>query len=234
MAAAIPLISTGIGALGSYLGSRGAQKQADTSYANQNAAYAKQGQLAEAMTGIAKDRYTLAKPAYDKAMGYYSGILGGNQAGALQAVSPDIRRLTDLSQGAQSAIDHRLTGASRDMATSDLLRNRYADIAQLTGAPRQNAAQTLLGEGRSGITGLQDAYSTGANIYGAQGAGYSDAYRSANSRVSDINTQWGNFGTSLSKAFGPGLISMLTKGKIPNVNLRATGGADSYGVPTIR
>lgn len=229
MASAIPVAA---GALASYLGSRGAQNQADSAYANQNAAYGKQGQLADSLTSIAKDRYTLAKPAYDKAMGYYTSILGGNQAGALQAVSPDIRRLTDVSRGAQSAIDNRLTGASHDMATADLLRNRYADIAQLTGAPRQNAAQVLLGEGRSGITGLQDATSTAANIYGNQGTGYGSTYLAANDRVTALNKQWSDFGGGLTKALGPNWLQSLMGGKIPNVNLSPTGGS-FMGVPTV-
>ena len=152
-------------------------------------------------------------------------LLGGNQAATLQAVSPDIRRLTDVSRGAQSAIDTRLTGAARQQATADLLRNRYADIAALTGAPRQQAAATLLGEGAAGSTGLTGALGTAGSMYGAQGAGYGQSYQNAMDRLRDVNKQWADFGTGLTKTLGPNWIQSLLGrgGDLPNVDLPKTG-----------
>ena len=222
MASAVPLA---IGALGSYLGSRGASRQADTAFGAQQAAYGKQGDLAQQLSNVARDRYNLTNPAYGRAINYYNSLLGGNQAATLQAVSPDIRRLTDVSRGAQSAIDTRLTGAARQQATADLVRNRYADIAALTGAPRQQAAATLLGEGAAGSTGLTGALGTAGSMYGAQGAGYGQSYQNAMDRLRDVNKQWADFGTGLTKTLGPNWIQSLLGrgGDLPNVDLPKTG-----------
>lgn len=100
---------------------------------------------------MARDRYSLAKPAYEKGLSYYSALAGGDQAKAAQVMAPDIRAITDTYRGGQSSIENRLQGPARDQALADLARSRTADIAALAGRGRTDAVSKLFGAGESGL-----------------------------------------------------------------------------------
>lgn len=203
------LIGLGASWLGSKLGG-GNDSQLTP---EQQAVNARQSALADQLNRLAGDRAAIAGPAYARGINYYTSLLNGNPAASLQAVSPDIRRITDQAHGTQSAIDMRLRGPARDAATAELLRNRQADIAQLTGAPRQQAAAALLGAGSQGISEAGQLYGNVGSIYGNQAGTAGNAALLQEERNKANSTMWSDAGGSIAKLLAPYALNPSAAGK---------------------
>lgn len=184
----------------------GRSSEEKTAKRNQDALLTQQGQLATSLADVGKDRYTLTQPAYKQAINYYEGMLSGNRARNLQAVQPDIRRITDINTGSMNAVNRNLRGASRDQAISDLVRSRTADIGALTGAPRREAAATLLAEGRGGSDFNLNALSGSAGVSGQAAAGYGQQVLAEQQRRQAIMQNLTSLGGGLAKLMAPYLM----------------------------
>lgn len=189
---------------------------------NQDALLSQQGRLATSLADVGKDRYTLTQPAYKQAINYYEGMLSGDRARNLQAVQPDIRRITDINTGSMNAVNRNLRGASRDQAVSDLVRSRTADIGALTGAPRRDAAATLLGEGRGGSEFNLNALTGSAGVTGQAAAGYGQQVLAEQQRRQAIMQNLTSLGGGLAKMMAPYLMnpaasSVASKVKVPYI-----------------
>lgn len=220
MASLVPVVA---GAGLSYLAGRGTNNAIEQSQASQNTALTKQGDLAKQMGTIAGARYNLSQPAYGRAMDYYTSLLGGNRSSALQAVSPDVRRLSDVYSGSMATADKNLRGASHDQAVAELIRQRAADTAALTGAPRMQAAATLLNEGRAGNEAAVGTASSQAGIYGNQAAGYGNQVQTLLQQQQTQAKQWSDMGAGLLKTLGPNWWQMLSgKGAVAGMSNAST------------
>jgi hypothetical protein len=139
-------------ALGSaYLNSR-RSKDEKALMGTQRSALTEQTALAKQMGEMARERYALTKPAYERGLSYYGSLAGGDRGKAAQAMAPDIRSITDIYKGGASSIDNTMRGAARDQAQGRLTQERTADIAALAGRGRMDAMGKLFGAGESGLS----------------------------------------------------------------------------------
>lgn len=105
-----------------------------------------------------------------------------------------------------SSLDRSLRGPAHDQALADLARQKAADISALTGAPRQNAAGVLLGEGNNAFGQYMQGAGASANIFGNQAAAYSDIVAQEQARRRAIMENFASMGGSLAKLFAPYLL----------------------------
>lgn len=118
----------------------GGATDAATGMQQGGASLLKQGQAA---TGMGLD--TLSQPT-----SYWSKLLGGNRASMAQATAGARGSITDIYRGAERGIDRsNIRGAQRDVAKSDLNRDRAGKIAGLTTGVQPAAAESLAGVGNN-------------------------------------------------------------------------------------
>lgn len=181
MAAAIPLVATGVSMIG---GAIGGKKTGPADAAAMQAS--QQGQTL----------FNFGMPRLNQAAGYYSGLLTGSRSQMTQAVQPEITATTDIYRGAERNLERSgVRGAQRDVAKAELGREQAGRIAGLVGGVRPMAAQQLAGLGGVGIQGAQGMGSLYANLLQQQQAAkeYNDKQSGA---------LWGNIGKLLVGSYG--------------------------------
>lgn len=150
MAAAIPLIGTGISAV---MGARNQKKQGDALKAQQA--------MAQQQAANGQQLFNVGMPALNQSANYYSRLLNGSRSGMTAALAPEIGATTDVYRGAERSLERSgVRGAQRDVAKADLARDQAGKISGLMLGVRPAAAQSLgtlagnaLGAGQ-GYTGL--------------------------------------------------------------------------------
>lgn len=242
-----PLLAGGASALfGKLFGGGGRSRQTERAYqeslAAQTRAAEEQSGLARLLGSISRDQYSLATPAYKRALDYYSGLVGAGGTGKLQAaIAPDLARLSDIYQGAQTMVESTLRpGGVRDRAIADLAKERagQAGLVALAG-PREAAGK--LGElGLGGFSAATGA--AGAGVGAGMGAGQTYASLSG-LRQRDYELAFERnreFGESLANLLLPFLLAIggsKTK-KVPGsggtktASYPAFGTGSFYGAPT--
>lgn len=163
-AAAVPLISSGVGALTSIFGKKSANQATQMSPAEQQA---QTGQLGAADTQGAMGGKLFAQgmPQTQQAGSYFSSLAGGNRAQMTQALAPDIQNINDVYGGTASALSRFTRGPERSVQMGEAERERSGKIASLFSSGRFGANQQLAQMG---------AQSTGqaGGLFSAASAGY--------------------------------------------------------------
>lgn len=207
MPAAIPLISTGISAIGGAISSRNRAKQQKQQQAQFTPLIQGQTALAGQAAQQGRQLFGFGGQQLGAAAGYYNTLLNGNRAAMTQAVQPEIAGITDVYRGAERSLERSgVQGAARDVAQGDLARDRAGRIAGLVGGVRPMAAGALGQMGQFGIQagqqGTQQAGNMLANlmsgITGAQQQGLeAQKYGDEQNR-----SMWGNIGKLIVDSYG--------------------------------
>lgn len=152
MAAAIPLVSTGISVIGGLWNKHKQgqqQKKDDAAAAGPLAAQQAQG---DALSQQGAATYGMGRAALGGATNYYQRLLGGDKSQLAQAVAPERAALTDTYRGAERGLDRTgAQGAARDIASADLNRDRAGKIGALVSGVRPGAAAALGNLGQAGV-----------------------------------------------------------------------------------
>jgi len=177
LAPAVPWIVKGGAALGSYIMSKRSEKSAmKRSGEEQTAlggAQGAAGQLQQGGQNLIQSGQSTSQQGIGQlgeAGSYWSKLLGGNRAAMSQATSGARGSITDTYRGAERGLERSgVRGAQRDVAKSELNRDRAGKIAGLTTGVQPIAAQQL---GEIGSTTGQLGNQTtgqGAQMAGAGG-----------------------------------------------------------------
>ena len=173
MAAAVPLIATGVSAYMSHRAQSQAGKRSREEQRSLLGAQGAGGALQRMGQGayrtgqslIGQGEETLAGPS-----SYYSRLLGGNRALASQAVAGPRAAISDVYRGAERGLEQGgVRGAERDVARGELGRQRAGQISSLLTGVQPGAAGALTGIGGEQLSGGLGALGTG--MQGISGAG---------------------------------------------------------------
>ena len=177
LAPALPWIMQGGAALGSALLSKKSQSSAQSrSPEEQTALTGAQGaasslqQGGQNLVGQGQRTVNAGLDTISPAAGYWSRLLGGNRASMAQSVAAPRAAITDIYRGAERGLERsNVRGAQRDVAKSELNRNRASQIAGLTTGVQPFAAQQLTGIGTSMADIGGRTTGTGAQMSGQGG-----------------------------------------------------------------
>ena len=198
MPAAIPLVSAGIGLVGSAIGKKkggggGATGGNPAIQAQSLAAMRGQGQLAGQAAG-------LGAPNIGAAANFYQTMLRGDRASMALATAGPRAAITDTYRGAARGLQRSgLRGAVRDMATADLARQQSSDVSKLVTGVQPAAADALNSLGQQAMGTASSAYGslTGLGLedrrIGLEGQKYSDQ---------QSEKLWGNIGKLVTDGYG--------------------------------
>jgi len=156
MPAAVPIAIAASTAISAYMAHR-AQKKASAESAPLMAA---QTRLAEQQAAIAK----LAGPAFTETSDYYRKLLHGDKAAMTTALAPEITSITELSRGAERALDRGPAGPQRDVARAELGRQKVGQIGGLFPVARRSGAEGLVNLGSLAMGGAGSAASIYQNL----------------------------------------------------------------------
>lgn len=141
LAVAAPYIAQGAGALWGYLSSRNKAKKAEAE--RQRALGGAQG-VSDLLTSQGTQLSRYAMPGVNQSLSYYQTLLGGNRARMAQATAGPRAAITDTYRGAERNLEHSgIQGASRDLASAELNRDRASRIAALTTGVQPAAAAAV-------------------------------------------------------------------------------------------
>lgn len=165
-----------------------------------------QTRLANLMSDFAKRQFTLAQPAYTRALGYYNTLLGGNRAAMGQAVAPEAASISDRYAGAQRGLERSFVrGGERDLAMAELGRSKAADLSSLIRDVRPRAAGAIAELGQSGMRdALGFGGAAGQGFYGA-GSIYGNLVGNERARAYDDWQRSFELGKAISSILGPWL-----------------------------
>lgn len=199
-AAAIPLVSAGVGALGSLFGGRGGGGGA-------------QAGLAPAITGLTGNANFFSRtgaPLLSSAANYYQKLLGNSRAGLQQAIAPVTNQIADTYRGANAQLDYSgVRGPQKDVAVANLARDKAGAIAGVPFVAKNAAAASAAGLG----TSLGQMSTSALSPLLGEGE-----------RAREFNTDQGNLS---GEALG-GMFAQLLKGI--NFGGGKSGGAGSWAV----
>lgn len=216
MPAAIPLAIQGASMIGGAIASRRAQKKAmersPEEAVDVSGAQGAGKQLAGAGTALTTTGMETQAPA----TGYFSSLLRGNRAMQSQAVAAPTAAVRDVYRGAERNLERSgVRGAARDVAKSELGRERASRISSLVTGVQPAAAEALTGIGQQQINqGLGATANAGTLFSNLLPQGFQNrAY--ARQEGEHAGQQWGSLifdvlsGTLGSKMGGGGGKSIL-------------------------
>lgn len=208
--AIIPAVSIGSSIFGGIMGGRktGAQKQLEANTAAQSG-------LANQMSSFAREQHSMASPALQRAMQYYTQLAVGGRGAIGSALAPDKNRLLETYRGAERGMDS-MVGPSRDNALAELQRQKAGQLGMMPFMARQNAMGQLGDMGNTLSRNALSAYGGAGNALqgAAEGLGMQDNMQ-ARQRAA-----WTNMGGQIATVMGPWLLGKFGKGK---------GGGNAFG-----
>jgi hypothetical protein len=166
LAPAVPWIIKGGAMLGSYIMSKKAQSSAQKRSPEEQAALSGAQSTSDNLTTAGTSLFSRGVPYSRQAGDYYSTLLNGNRSQMAMATAAPRAAITDVYRGAESNLERSgVRGASRDVASAELGRDRASKIAGLTTGVQPGAAAALAGMGGQ-MTGQGTAALMGAgNIW---------------------------------------------------------------------
>jgi hypothetical protein len=150
VAAFVPLIAAGIS-----VGAGEFQRRAQNKRSNQ----VMQGAQAASrpLQGLAANMGGVGAPLVQQSGDYYSRLLRGDRSMLRSALAPERAEITDIYRGAEQGLSRSgVRGASRDVASGNLARDRAGRLAALAPAARAGAA------GQAGSLGLSATNQAGS------------------------------------------------------------------------
>lgn len=207
MAAAIPLVSTGISLVGGLINKRNQAKQQKAADAAAAPALAGVGQQAGRVGEMGQGLYDgVARPALGQATNYYSRLLNGDRAAMTGALTPEIGATNAVYAGANRSLDRAPAGAGRDIARAELGRERAGKIGSLVSGVRPMAAEALTGIGQNAAQMGIGATQASGGLYAQLLAGLNAkrALDQGQQRTNDENNTalWSNIGQLLVQSYG--------------------------------
>jgi len=169
---------------------------------NQSGAQGGQFNLAEMLGEQGQQQFSLAAPAYEKGLGFYSDLLdsAGKQR---QALAPAISNINEGGVGARSSIRNRFArSGAKNMAFAEEERKRQGDVnTMLAGAPLIGAE----GLADLSVQGLNQSLQAGALSSGAlaQASQSAASQRTQDKDEGDSNwSRWASIGAGVASIFG--------------------------------
>lgn len=167
---AVPaLIMAGGSAIGSIAANKArksATQQAAQRSPEEQALFAKQGQLADQSLAQGQQAFGTGMGQLRSTIDYYRTLLDGSRAARMNAVSGETQDVAQAYQGADVAAGKNLRGGERDQAMAENSRAKAGQISRLVTGVRPGAAQALSGIG-SGLVGAAQGFEGQAgNIQG--------------------------------------------------------------------
>lgn len=221
LAPAIPWIIKGGAALGGALLGKKSQSSAQQRSPEEQVALQGAQQAAGTLSQQGQMLTRAGMPSVGQATNYYQTLLRGNRGAMAQATAGPRAQITDVYRGAERGLERSgVRGAARDVASSELNRERASSIASLTTGVQPMAAAALgglgtdlVGRGTSALQGVGDIYSNllgqGANNRAYARAEGEKASKGIGSFLFDILS-----GTLGNRGGGGGLIT--TSQTVPN------------------
>lgn len=213
-AVAVPLGAAGIGALGNILSSKKSGGGSTATTQNQDPTGAQAGitGLARMLQGQSQGIYNVGLPAYQRATGFYTSLLG-SRTGQQASLAPALENTAAAYQGAGNALSASVPrGPAQDLARAELARESAGAAANMYRDAPFRAAEALGGLGVQGLGASQGAASSAMSGYGGLLNDQASRDRTAfEQRQLDYNRQksfWGGLGNLL-----PTLLSSLTGNK---------------------
>lgn len=164
LAPAIPWIVKGGSMLGGYLMSKKAQSSAQKRSPEEQAALQGAQGSAGALTSTGQNLIGQGAPMLGQAGNYWQTLLQGSRGAMAQATAGPRAALTDVYRGAERGLERSgVRGATRDVATAELNRDRAGQIARLTTGMQPLAAQGVAQVG-------SELLGTGAPMLGQAGS----------------------------------------------------------------
>lgn len=137
-AAAIPLISSGVGLLGNLFGGGNGGAQPG---------------LAPAISGLTNNANFFSRtgaPLLSSAASYYQKLLGTSRAGLQTAIAPVTNQIADTYRGANAQLDYSgVRGPQKDVAVANLARDKAGAIAGVPFQAKTAAVNSAAGLGTS-------------------------------------------------------------------------------------
>jgi len=162
-----PLITQGGAAAAAWYGGKKAQEAALKRSPEEQAALGGAQGTAGQARGMASELYGEGRPYLQQAGNYYQTLLRGSRGAMQQAVAGPTAQLTDVYRGAERGLEHSgIRGAARDVAASDLNRERASKIAGLTTGVQPYAADALAKMGSDYLSQAGPLLGTAGNVYG--------------------------------------------------------------------
>jgi len=199
----IPLIASGISAVG---GAISAKKKSNA----QKKAMAADAPLRTAQTAGAQQQqqqgaqlFQTGMPLVQQSGDFYSRLLTGDRAALRSTTAPERSEITDIYRGAESNLDRSgVRGASRDVASANLARDKAGRLGNLAPMMRAGAA------GSAAQLGLS---ASGAGQQGlAASMGSLDALMGRSLNQQQLQFQQGEANANRSAQFGEDAGMMLT------------------------
>ena len=146
----IPLIASGVGAVGSAFAGKkmqaAAQQRSPEEAAALTGAQAGAGTLATSGTQQLEEGANTQRPATS----YFDTLLRGNRAQQAQATAAPRAAIGDVYAGAQRNLDQQgIRGAAKDVASADLNKGRASQISSLVTGVQPGAASALTSIGQT-------------------------------------------------------------------------------------
>lgn len=163
----IPAIAQGAGALfGGMMAKKSQANAMKRSPEEQQALQGAQG-AAGTLGQQGSALFNQGMPQLQQAGGYFSTLLGGNRAQMAQATAAPRAAITDIYRGAERGLEHAgVRGGARDVALSDLNRQRASQIAGLTTGVQPQAAAALGDMGGGQVSAGTSATGSAGSLFG--------------------------------------------------------------------
>lgn len=141
LAPAIPWIVKGGALLGGMLGGKKAQSSAQQRSPEEAYALNQGSQLGTSMGQQGTNLVQQGQQNLNPALNYYQALLGGDRAKQAQVTAAPRAAISDTYRGAEHGVERSgLRGATKDLATAELSRDRASKIAGLTTGVQPMAA----------------------------------------------------------------------------------------------
>lgn len=143
----IPLATGALGALGAKQAQKSAMARSPEEQQALAGAQGAAGGLTQAGAGLLRSGQATTEEGLaglEQPSSYWSRLLGGNRASMAQATAAPRASITDIYRGAERGLERSgVRGAQRDVAKSELNRERASKLAGLTTGVQPQAAQQL-------------------------------------------------------------------------------------------
>jgi len=207
-----PIAATGIGTAMTALGSR--KTSGEKGMEQMMGQYSG---LSNMIGKYAQGQHTMAQPAIQKAMQYYTQLASGNRGQIGSAIAPDLAAMNETYKGAQSSIQNNTTGATREASLAKMAQQKAGQAGLMPMQARQNAIGQLGNMGMELNNNVLGAYGQmGSNLYGM-----SSAYGQMANMQNQRNQGWSQLGQNLGNIWLPMLLGNRGGGTQPN----------PYGIP---
>ena len=200
-------IMGGTSLFGQFMGNRGANKKADAALGLQQQQAQRQSALSNTISEFARRQHTMAEPAMNKAMQYYTQLASGGRGGLQSAIAPETGMINANYRGAERGMMARMApGGQRDAAIADLYRQRAGQIGSLGHTARSGAMNSMGNMGMNLMSQGNSMFGMASNALSGAGNQYGDVARQYQDRATQGNNNWMQMGQALGSILGPYLM----------------------------